>query len=129
MQLFDGVRDEADLTIIHGNNKTLEVKRKMMAALLADPTAPGPIYMNEDDNGRETTTENLQKELESCDVIFEAGGSWGYMPWRMAQMFPFSFYQPAPSGILKNDMPLARRDPAYFRAVLDHIRKLVMAKP
>jgi hypothetical protein len=129
LQLFDGVRDQADLTIIHGNNKTLEVKRKAMAELMADPAAPGPIYMNEDDNGRDTTTENLRKELASCDVIFESGGSWGYMPWRMAQMFPFRFYQPSAAGRPKDDMPPEERDPAYFRAVLEHIRKLVMKQP
>ena len=83
LQLFDGVRGHADLTIIHGNNKTLEDKRKKMAELFVDPTAPGPILMNEDDNGRETTVETLRKELESCDIVFAGGGSWGFMPWRM----------------------------------------------
>ena len=69
--------------------------------MMADPTAPGPILMNEDDNGRETTTASLKQELAACDVIFAGGGSWGFMPWRMVQMFPFPFYQPAETSLCK----------------------------
>jgi len=127
MKLFDGVRDQADLTIVHGNNRTPEEKRTAIAALVADPAAPGPIYMNEDNSGRDTTTETLKKELASCDAVFQSGGSWGYMPWRMAQMFPFRFYQPAKTARVADDMPVDQRDPAYFHAVLDHIRNLVVA--
>jgi hypothetical protein len=82
--------------------------------------------MNEDDSGRETTPETLEKELASCDAVFSAGASWGYMPWRQAQMFPFRFYQPAKSANVKDGMTEDERDPAYFHAVLDHIQQLVM---
>jgi hypothetical protein len=85
--------------------------------------------MNEDDNGRETTIETLKKELASCDVVFRTGGSWGYMPWRMVQMFPFRFYLPAKTTQLSDDMPVDLRDQVYFHLVLDHIQKLVMAAP
>ena len=129
MRLYDGVRDQADLTIVHGNNRTVEEKRTGIAALAADPAAPGPIYMNEDDNGRETTIETLKKELAGCDAVFASGGSWCYMPWRMVQMFPFRFYQPAGTTRVADDLPVDERGPAYFHAVLDHIRKLVMAAP
>jgi hypothetical protein len=129
MKLYDGVRDHADLTIVHGNNHTPEVKRTAIAALVADTAAPGPIHMNEDDNGRETTIETLKKELASCDVVFRTGGSWGYMPWRMVQMFPFRFYLPAKTTQLSDDMPVDLRDQVYFHLVLDHIQKLVMAAP
>jgi len=124
MAVFPGVRDHADLVLFHGNNRTVEEKRKRAAELMADPAMPGPILMNEDDNGRDTTLENLAKELASCDALFNQAAGWGYMPWRQAQMFPFKQYTPAKSGRVTNAMPIDQRDPAYFRAVLDHIRSL-----
>jgi hypothetical protein len=47
----------------------------------------------------------------------------------MVQMFPFPFYRPAESALLKDDVPVVRRDPIYYHAVRDHIQTLVMAKP
>jgi hypothetical protein len=125
MRVFDNVRDHADLTIIHGNNRTADEKRTRVAELFADWNMPGPIYMNEDDSGRETTPEVLARELASCDAVFSAGGSWGYMPWRQAQMFPFRHYLPARTSRLTSGMKVEESDPIYFKAVLEHIRKLI----
>jgi hypothetical protein len=125
MQVYEGVRDHADLVIIHGNGRTPEEKRVRVAELVADPLMPGPIYMNEDDNGRETTLANLRLELASCDAAFNSGGSWGYMPWVQLQVFPFRHFRPGASAAVRDDMPVSERDPAYFRAVLEHIRGLV----
>lgn len=125
MRIYDGVRAQGDLVIIHGNNKTPDQKRERLRELIADAKLPGPIYMNEDDNGRDSTPENLAKELASCDIVFELGSGWGYMPWRQAQVFPFRYYAPANSSRVTADMPVQERDPTYFKAVLEHIRKLV----
>ncbi|MBM3740417.1 MAG: hypothetical protein FJW39_32080 [Acidobacteria bacterium] len=125
MAIYDGVRQHGDITAIHGNNKTPEVKRSRTAGLHADPSMPGPILMNEDDNGRETTLANLKRELDSCDAVFQAGGSWGYMPWRQLQIHPFRFYAPASHSRVADPMPVEERDPVYFKAVLEHIRSLV----
>jgi hypothetical protein len=125
MRVFDHVRDHSDLTMIHGNNRTPEEKRARTAELFADPKAPGPIYMNEDDSGRETTPEVLARELASCDAVFSEGGSWGYMPWRQTQMFPFRHYMPAKTSKLEPGMTLDQSDPVHFKAVLEHIRKLI----
>jgi hypothetical protein len=126
MRVFESVRDNANLVIYHGNNRTPDLKRARTRELVRDPAMPGPIYMNEDDNGRDTTTESLAAELASCDAVFQEGGSWGYMPWRQVQMFPFPFYQPAKTGVVRDDMPVEQRDPAYFKAVLEHVRKLIL---
>lgn len=115
MKLFDSTTVHADLTIIHGNNRRIEEKFERVRFLYGHPLAPGPILMNEDDSGRETSEENLRKELASCDAVWEAGGSWGYMPWRQTQMYPFRYYDPAGDS----------QDERYFRAVLEHIRKKV----
>jgi len=125
MAVFDNVRDHADLTMFHGNNRTVEQKRARTGELFADPKMPGPIYMNEDDSGRETTSEVLAKELASCDAVFSQGGSWGYMPWRQTQMFPFRHYMPARASKLVSGMKLEESDPVYFKAVLEHTRKLI----
>ncbi|MGH9672719.1 MAG: hypothetical protein ACRD44_06010 [Bryobacteraceae bacterium] len=126
MAVFDNVRDHADLTMFHGNNRTSAEKRARAAALFADSKMPGPIYMNEDDSGRETTPEVLAKELASCDAVFSEGGSWGYMPWRQTQMFPFRHYMPAKTSKLAPGMTLEESDPVYFKAVLEHIRRLIL---
>jgi hypothetical protein len=117
MQLYPAVREHGDLFTIHGNGRTPERKRQWVAQLVADPKVPGPVYMDEDDNGREQTTpEILARELASCDGVLQAGGSWGYMPWLMAQVFPFRIFNPVGDD----------RDSRYFREVLEHIRKLVI---
>ena len=103
-------------------------KSKAVAALIKDPEVPGPVYMNEDDNGRETVAANLRNELASCDAVWNAGGSWGYMPWVQLQIYPFRHVQPAATSELSDDMPTNQRDPAYFKAVLVHIRDLVFAR-
>lgn len=125
MAVFEGVRDHADLVIIHGNNRTPEEKTRRTKELYADDRMPGPIYMNEDNNGRETTLEHLALELASADALFESGGSWGYMPWLQVQMFPFRHYLPAPGFEVRDEMPEEKRDPTYYHAVLEHVRKLV----
>jgi hypothetical protein len=116
MRLPQSIVEAADLTIVHGNNKSPEFKRSRILALRNDDRAPGPVYMNEDNNGRDATPQNLALELRSLNAVWEAGGSWGYMPWRQAQMFPFRWYNPV------GDEP----EPAYFRSVLAAIRDKVM---
>jgi hypothetical protein len=115
MKLFDSTTVHADLTIIHGNNRRIVEKYERTRFLYGHPLAPGPILMNEDDNGRETSEENLRNELASCDAVWDGGGSWGYMPWRQTQMYPFRYYNPTGDS----------QDERYFRAVLEHIRKKV----
>jgi hypothetical protein len=51
------------------------------------------------------------------------------MPWRQLQMFPFPHVRPGPSAIVRADMPESERDAAYFKAVLEHIRGLVLRTP
>lgn len=111
-----GIREAADLTTIHGNDRPPEYKLSRVPELVADTTLPGPIYMNEDDNGRDPSLRNLELELASLDAVWSGGASWGYMPWRQIQMFPFRFYT------LAGDAP----DAQYFRAVLKAMQRRVL---
>ena len=125
MAVSGSTRDHADLTMIHGNTRPPEEKRERIAELFADSKVPGPIFMDEDDNGKDTTTANFAKEIASLDAVWQSGGSWGCMPWRQVQMFPFRFYLPKRGPKLDDDLPLEQRDQVYFLAVLEHIRTLV----
>jgi hypothetical protein len=45
------------------------------------------------------------------------------MPWVQAQRFPFRYLPTGPADV-RDDLPEADRDMAYFHAVLDHIKHL-----
>ncbi len=126
MTLYPGVRHAADYVTIHGNGRRPAQKGPRVLELYDNPNAPGPIVMNEDDAGRDTLPETLARELLSCDEVFKAGGSWGYMPWRQLQMFPFPHVRPGSSSSVRADMPVPERDAAYFKAVLEHVQQLVL---
>lgn len=113
-----------DVILLHGNGRTPEQKSRRAADFRA---AERPVLMNEDDNGRPSLPANLAKEKASCDIFFHSGAGWGYMPWVQAQRFPFR-YLPGDSAEVREDMPEAERDMAYFHAVLDHIASLTMKK-
>jgi hypothetical protein len=124
MNYPESLAEVVDYVLIHGNGRTAEQKSDRLAALRK---LPRPVLMNEDDNGRATTLANLAKELASCDILFQRGAGWGYMPWVQAQRFPFR-YLPADSAEFTDATPEAQRDMAYFHAVLDHIARLVLAR-
>jgi hypothetical protein len=104
----------SDVVLIHGNNRTPEQKQKRADELRG---VQKPVLMNEDDNGRETTDANLEREIASCGIFFKDAGGWGYMPWVQAQRFPFRY-----SGGDDRDM-------RYFHSVLDHIAGLTRKQP
>jgi len=128
MKVADGVRDYADLVLTHGNHLSPEVKRKRVKELASNRGVPGPIVINEDDIGRETTLAHLKLELGSCDAIWESGGSWGYMPWVQFQIWPFVDYRPGSSAVVTDEMPVPERNRAYFKAVLEHVAQKIYQK-
>ncbi|MDX2154142.1 MAG: hypothetical protein SFV54_25605 [Bryobacteraceae bacterium] len=121
----DSLMKNLDLVMVHGNRLKPEDKGRRLADFR---NFDRPVVMTEDDNGRETTPANLALELASCSMLFERAQGWGYMPWVQSQRFPFRWL-PGPESQLRDDMPVADRDMAYFHAVLDHIAELVLIKP
>ncbi len=124
MRYPSSVMGQSDIVLLHGNGRNPEQKL-LRARELSGATRP--VLMNEDDNGRETTAANLKLELASCDIFFKHAAGWGYMPWVQAQRFPFR-YLPGPASVVRDEMPEAERDMAYFHAVLDHIAGLVLKR-
>lgn len=114
-----------DVVLVHGNGRTPGEK---LARLREFEDYNRAVWMTEDDNGRETTHETLERELASADALFNRAAGWGYMPWVQAQQFPF-VYMPGQSAEFTDDTPVAQRDPAYFKAVLEYIASLVLRKP
>jgi hypothetical protein len=114
-----------DVVLVHGNGRTAAEK---LLRLDEFKDYRRTVWMTEDDNGRETTQQTLARELASADCMFNNAAGWGYMPWVQAQQFPF-VYVPGESAELTDDMPVAQRDAAYFKAVLEHIARLVLRKP
>jgi hypothetical protein len=114
-----------DVVILHGNGRTPGEKLQKVKQHLSYGR---PVWMNEDDNGRETTPEHLALEKASADILFENAAGWGYMPWVQAQRFPFEF-MPGPTAEFTAETPVEERDRAYFKAVLEHIARLVLKKP
>jgi hypothetical protein len=114
-----------DVLLLHGNGRTPAEKA---ARLEQYKSYARPVLINEDDNGRETTRANLEKEIASCDAAFQHAAGWGYTPWVQAQRFPF-YYMPGRSAEFTDSTAAGARDQAYFHAVLDHIARLVLTRP
>ena len=125
MSYPDSLAQACDLVLIHGNGMTPGEKIRRLRELQATSRA---VWMTEDDNGRETTVANLSREKASADGVFQEGGGWGYLPRKQMQRIPFQ-YLPGETSRFDDETEEPVRDGAYFRAVLEHIARLVLRKP
>jgi hypothetical protein len=125
MRYPQSLQGQVDVLLIHGDGRDAQEKARRVAEL---KDADRPVLMTEDDNGRATTVEHLAGDLASCDIFFYRAAGWGYLPWIQAQRFPFR-YLPGVVAEVRDDMPEAERDMAYFHAVLDHIASLTLRRP
>jgi hypothetical protein len=125
MRYPDSLAQVCDVVLLHGNGRTPGEKLGRLRQFQATKRA---LWMVQDDNGQETTLANLAREKASADALFRDGAGWGFTPWKQSHRFPFS-YLPEPGSEFGDDTAEARRDGAYFRAVLEHVATLVMKKP
>ena len=121
----DSLAQVCDVVLLHGNGRTPGEKLGRLRQFQATKRA---LWMVQDDNGQETTLANLAREKASADTLFKDGAGWGFTPWKQAHRFPF-IYLPDPSSEFGDDTMEAKRDGAYFRAVLEHVATLVLKKP
>jgi hypothetical protein len=108
----------SDLTLVHGNPHPPAEDGAMVAALVADPSVPGPVVVNEDFNGFGASEANVQAERQSAGNVFRAGGSWGLMWQTYNQMYPFRW------AVGPSDDVSAKDQANRFRAVLDYMGAL-----
>ena len=125
MSYPDSLAQVCDVVLLHGNGRTPGEKLGRLRQFQATKRV---LWMVQDDNGRETTLANLAREKASADALFKDGAGWGFTPWKQAHRFPF-MYLPDPGSEFGDDTMEARRDGAYFRAVLEHVAALVLKKP
>ena len=121
----DSLAQVCDVVLLHGNGRTPGEKLGRLRQFQATKRA---LWMVQDDNGQETTLANLAREKASADTLFKDGAGWGFTPWKQAHRFPF-IYLPDPGSEFGDDTMEAKRDGAYFRAVLEHVATLVLKKP
>ncbi len=125
MRYPDSLAQVCDVVLLHGNGRTPGEKLGRLRQFEATKRA---LWMVQDDNGQEATLANLAREKASADALFKDGAGWGFTPWKQAQSFPL-VYLPESSSEFADDTMEAKRDGAYFRAVLEHVATLVMKKP
>ena len=87
-----------------------------------------PVLMVSDTNGDRSTTEELGRESAIAEAYMYGASGWSYVPAKTANQFPFD-YRLAESSVIEDSWPANRRHPAYFRAMLEHIAKIVLRKP
>jgi len=115
----------SDVVLLHGNEQSAGEK---LARLREYQDYGRPVLIVDDDNGRSSRSADLARERASADAVFRSGAGWSYTPWGSAQRFPFT-YQPAETSAFEDGEPLAQRETAYFRAILEHIARLTLRKP
>ena len=125
MSYPDSLAQACDVVLIHGNGRTPGEK---VAGLREFQATSRAVWMTEDHNGHETTVATLSREKASADAVFQEGSGWGYLPRKQTQRFPFQ-YLPGETSRFDDETAEPARDKAYFRAVLEHIARLVLRKP
>ena len=84
--------------------------------------------MVSDTNGDRSTSEELGRETAIAEAYMQGASGWSYVPAKTANQFPFD-YRLAESSVIEDSWPATRRHPAYFRAMLENIAKIVLRKP
>ncbi len=87
-----------------------------------------PVLMVSDSNGRQATQDELQRERAIAEAYLQGASGWSFVPAQTANRFPFA-YRPPESSLVDDAWPPGRRHPAYFRAMLEQIAKIVLRRP
>lgn len=114
-----------DVVMLQGNGRTPADKVARSRQLGEYERA---VMMINDDNGIEATPATLSRDHATANAFLTNASGWSYRPGRLADRFPFDF-APAESAELDESWDEARLRPAYFRAMLEQIAKLVLRKP
>lgn len=87
-----------------------------------------PVLMVSDRNGVEAKRSELETEGSIAEAYIQGASGWSYVPSGTVNVFPFVYRLPDTSAV-EDSWPAARRFPAYFRAMLERIGRIVLRKP
>jgi hypothetical protein len=114
-----------DMVLLQGDGRTAADK---LARSRQFKQYGRPVLMVSDSNGKLSTKDELERERAIAEAYLQAASGWSYVPARTANRFPFEYRLPDNSA-MEDSWPDAKRHPAYFRAMLEHIAKIVLRKP
>ncbi len=114
-----------DMVLLQGDGRTAADK---LARSRQFKQYGRPVLMVSDSNGEMSTKAELERERAIAEAYMQGASGWSYVPARTANRFPFDYRLPESSAI-EDSWPQAKRHPAYFRAMLEHIAKIVLRKP
>lgn len=86
-----------------------------------------PVLLVSDSNGGHATTDELDRDRAVAEAYLAGASGWSFAPAGLASSFPFS-YQAAETAAIDDSWPDRRRRPAYFRAVLEQVARIVLRK-
>ena len=87
-----------------------------------------PVLMVSDSNGSQATSDELDRERAIAEAYLQGASGWSYVPSRTANLFPFAYSLPETSAF-SDSLPTEKRYPAYFRAALEQIARIVLRRP
>ncbi|MCY4595834.1 MAG: hypothetical protein OXC19_13695 [Bryobacterales bacterium] len=87
-----------------------------------------PVLMVSDRNGVQAKRSELEAEGSIAEAYIRGASGWSYVPSGTVNVFPFIYHLPETSAV-EDSWPDARRFPAYFRAMLERIARIVLRKP
>ena len=87
-----------------------------------------PVLMVSDRNGVQAKRAELEAEESIAEAYILGASGWSYVPSGTVNVFPFVYGLPE-SSVVDDSWPDARRFPAYFRAMLERIGRIVLRKP
>ena len=114
-----------DVVLLQGDGRTIEDK---LARSRQFKEYERPVLMVSDSNGDASTLDQLQREREVAETYLLAASGWSFVPTRTANRFPFD-YRVSESSAVDDAWPESRRHPAYVRAMLEQIARIVLRKP
>ena len=114
-----------DVVLLQGNGRSPADKLARSRQLKEYDRA---VLMISDENGSEADAAALSRENAAADAFLTNAAGWSFRPAGLADRFPFE-YAPAASADLDESRDEAGRRPAYFRAMLERIAKLVLRNP
>lgn len=114
-----------DMVLLQGDGRTAADK---LARSRQFKQYGRPVLMVSDSNGTAATGEELGRERSIAEAYLQGASGWSFVPVRTANNFPFAYGLPETSKF-EDTWPSEQRHAGYFRAMLEHIARIVLRRP